>query len=564
MSQSQQPLYATVRGEVVSFPAFVRLPSSARPESTFIRDGKQTEPVKCITMTASMNGGFSDRTCYKKQIAARWNIEADAIRAVLIDLDGERVLIEDMADWHSWAKAYFFQPQNYSIYGGRTDKPSTADFTVKPIYIDVVMDNAEGQTPSSAAEESAATSKQEEDTDPAEQLPTRAPHDPTRSTASSLPGQQRSNDPIGALVNNIMEPVFQSLQPQIRDLVDTLAGSIAALSAQVTQAHNQASTSNTTPHPRFTFADQPTDAHVPAPAASESSISAGPEPTLPREAAGETQRQSLIDGLFDELSSLRAQRGSTSAAAPSSRDTATGSTGEGEMRNELTSAFAEMIAHQRSAATRPVDDDEESLTIVSTPSASSRASRSRSRSRSRRTSLLGSTTLTVLTLLTFILTFISPTVALTALNPNPLTSRSASSLAPQSSRNLHLCKCTCFQTNSTLVPLYSPADPSKPCLTCTRQFCLDQGLDVCKGAKLEHTDHDVGTGFEGDVWAKCFERDSFKDQGIITLYILTVVGLVGFAAMRGRVEGWMGRYQGLGSQGLYEAVRGAPWMRGSR
>lgn len=67
---------------------------------------------------------------------------------------------------------------------------------------------------------------------------------------------------------------------------------------------------------------------------------------------------------------------------------------------------------------------------------------------------------------------------------------------------------------------------------------------MCKGAKLEHADHDVGTGFEGDVWAKCFERDSYKDQGIITLYILVIVGLVAFAGLRGRFEDWYSSYRG--------------------
>ena len=38
----------------------------------------------------------------------------------------------------------------------------------------------------------------------------------------------------------------------------------------------------------------------------------------------------------------------------------------------------------------------------------------------------------------------------------------------------------CF-TNSTIIPLYRPADPSKPCLSCTRQFCLDQKLTICRG-----------------------------------------------------------------------------------
>ena len=73
---------------------------------------------------------------------------------------------------------------------------------------------------------------------------------------------------------------------------------------------------------------------------------------------------------------------------------------------------------------------------------------------------------------------------------------------------MYMCKCTCFSTNSTVVPLFAPADPSKPCLTCTRKFCLDQGLEICKGAKLEAPDHDTGTGYEGDVWARCFRESS--------------------------------------------------------
>lgn len=71
---------------------------------------------------------------------------------------------------------------------------------------------------------------------------------------------------------------------------------------------------------------------------------------------------------------------------------------------------------------------------------------------------------------------------------------------------MYMCKCTCFSTNSTVVPLFAPVDADKPCTTCTRKFCLDQGLDICKGAKLEKPDHDTGTGFEGDVWARCFRE----------------------------------------------------------
>jgi len=45
---------------------------------------------------------------------------------------------------------------------------------------------------------------------------------------------------------------------------------------------------------------------------------------------------------------------------------------------------------------------------------------------------------------------------------------------------LSYCKCICF-SNSTIIPLYRPADETKPCLSCTRQFCVDQKLAICKG-----------------------------------------------------------------------------------
>jgi hypothetical protein len=67
------------------------------------------------------------------------------------------------------------------------------------------------------------------------------------------------------------------------------------------------------------------------------------------------------------------------------------------------------------------------------------------------------------------------------------------------------CKCVCF-TNSTILPLYLPKDPVHPCLTCTRQFCLDQKLPICLGAKTGDEDLDTGTGKSGDVEARCFRE----------------------------------------------------------
>lgn len=74
------------------------------------------------------------------------------------------------------------------------------------------------------------------------------------------------------------------------------------------------------------------------------------------------------------------------------------------------------------------------------------------------------------------------------------------------SQNPHLCRCTCFVTNTTIVPLFSPVDSRNPCTTCTRQFCLNQGLEACRGARIERPDADTGTGWEGEVWAKCLSK----------------------------------------------------------
>jgi len=93
-------------------------------------------------------------------------------------------------------------------------------------------------------------------------------------------------------------------------------------------------------------------------------------------------------------------------------------------------------------------------------------------------------------------------------NPNPSSSSSPpETLQPRDSP--FLCRCTCFQTNTTVIPLYAPSSTSNsknPCTSCTRQFCLDQNLEGCKDAKIERPDADTGTGWEGEVWARCLSE----------------------------------------------------------
>ncbi|KAL1410911.1 hypothetical protein Q8F55_001854 [Vanrija albida] len=111
----------------------------------------------------------------------------------------------------------------------------------------------------------------------------------------------------------------------------------------------------------------------------------------------------------------------------------------------------------------------------------------------------------------------------------------ATTRAALNSPGQYWCKCQCF-TNSTIIPLLHPEEPNRPCLSCTRQFCLDQKLEICKGAKVPELDTDTGTGTEGDVAATCFKRDSPRDQVIVVCFVLICAALLLYAGVRARLR----------------------------
>ncbi|KAF8872134.1 hypothetical protein CPB84DRAFT_706138 [Gymnopilus junonius] len=93
----------------------------------------------------------------------------------------------------------------------------------------------------------------------------------------------------------------------------------------------------------------------------------------------------------------------------------------------------------------------------------------------------------------------------------------------------------CFQSSYAILPLNIPDNPSQPCLSCTKQWCLNQNLPICAGASLGNTNPDTATGKEGDVEARCFQRDSPRDQLVVTLFLLTVFGLLLGAGIKSRM-----------------------------
>ncbi|SNX86037.1 uncharacterized protein MEPE_04746 [Melanopsichium pennsylvanicum] len=686
MRQGKSSLFASSEEGRIKFPAFVRLPPAALPA---IRRSLSTNDqgfVKLINFEAVSwplvaSAGINN---FRRPIAQAWKILEDQIRAITVNLDGQRVLIENEQDWQEWLSAFFWRSKEESLSSSYSSQFSSRaplrEVTIEPSHIHVIVNHdivvdlstssagvrASANALPTYSETTTANSSERSSTldhilpdvaalnttirtcvqdrhgttppAPSIQQPSQLQQNPslsqqrtspsthpqTASQASSTPSATQhelpESLPASNIASNVVASVLQALQPQLQSLPLAVASMLSGLPAQLAGVH--ANTSVPSGHNFFPPAARsgpsvPENGIQPPPAAPTTAFEAprhstnATGPPVPNTAAsaaqGTVQRQSLIGGLFDELSRLRTQPSSTSAPPQPPQepidDGSTVSGTGGEMTNELGQAFEQMLAQQRAAATASTtaenpatagvtaaanitaedgehEDQNESLTAVSTPSTSSTLSSGpRSGSRSpRRTTFLSTTTLSLLTILTCLVAFISPTLATpdpflnhTIVNPRlkhlslPYSLSPRSNISPPSprtnSRHLHLCKCTCFQTNSTLVPLYATSDPAKPCATCTRQFCLDQGLDICKGAKLEHTDHDTGTGLEGDVWAKCFERDSGKDQTIITLYILVVLGLVAWAGFRGRIQGWVQTYQQIGPQGLYSAVREAPWRR---
>jgi hypothetical protein len=99
----------------------------------------------------------------------------------------------------------------------------------------------------------------------------------------------------------------------------------------------------------------------------------------------------------------------------------------------------------------------------------------------------------------------------------------------------NFCKCICFESNYTILQLEIPDNPSKPCLSCTKQWCLNQNLPMCAGATLGDPNPDTGTGKEGDVESRCFQRDSPRDQLVVVIFLLTVFGLLLGVGIKGKM-----------------------------
>ncbi|KAK9365733.1 hypothetical protein V1509DRAFT_570389 [Lipomyces kononenkoae] len=93
------------------------------------------------------------------------------------------------------------------------------------------------------------------------------------------------------------------------------------------------------------------------------------------------------------------------------------------------------------------------------------------------------------------------------------------------------CKCTCF-ANSTIIRMPEQLSPNQSCSECTRKFCLDYNLPICKDA-VEDT----------DVSSSCFQRDSLKDEAIVILFITLTGGLLLYALAKLAYAKWLQRQQ---------------------
>ncbi|KAJ2655540.1 hypothetical protein IW148_006004 [Coemansia sp. RSA 1199] len=101
------------------------------------------------------------------------------------------------------------------------------------------------------------------------------------------------------------------------------------------------------------------------------------------------------------------------------------------------------------------------------------------------------------------------------------------------------CKCTCGQ-NSTILELTKFAlshlpHPSAPidvdtlvpnvCMNCTKLLCGIAEPDLCDGAAVDD-----------DYVPLCFQRDSMQDKLIVVGFLVLVVGLLAWSAVRSSVK----------------------------
>ncbi|OAP60108.1 hypothetical protein AYL99_05110 [Fonsecaea erecta] len=111
-----------------------------------------------------------------------------------------------------------------------------------------------------------------------------------------------------------------------------------------------------------------------------------------------------------------------------------------------------------------------------------------------------------------------------ALNPPPSTT-SASAVHNLALRSSHALAADGI-SGATTDDEPSGATPSRrphhklTCADCTRAFCLDYNLPICKNARDE------------DVFTTCFQRDSLKDETVVVIFVFATAGLLGWAIVK--------------------------------
>jgi len=115
-----------------------------------------------------------------------------------------------------------------------------------------------------------------------------------------------------------------------------------------------------------------------------------------------------------------------------------------------------------------------------------------------------------------------------ALNPPPSNGR-ASSLHKLDIRNAHTLPVATAAEDGDSNKDDGEKTPARPhhkltCADCTRAFCLDSNLSICKNAREE------------DVFTTCFQRDSLKDETVVVIFIFATAGLLAWAVVKPWVD----------------------------
>ncbi|KAL1923698.1 uncharacterized protein VTP21DRAFT_8678 [Calcarisporiella thermophila] len=98
---------------------------------------------------------------------------------------------------------------------------------------------------------------------------------------------------------------------------------------------------------------------------------------------------------------------------------------------------------------------------------------------------------------------------------------------------IFFCKCVCGSKSIIIQLSNDTTSSANHCTTCTKAFCVANSEGACEG----FVDSNCPSQ-SSELSATCFARDSYKDEFIVWLFLVTTFGLLITASVKPYVSQW--------------------------